>query len=115
MLYLQTDFPEERRDFDTTVLFVTFEADEDLNPRVDRKTTNIAITDDDIDEARSEFFLASLAIVNSTSPISNAGSTNPVCICRIGDDDGKKSAYDYHINKAQYLNVQVYGSQDDNE
>ena len=85
--HLSLDSPEDRRDFNTEVIFLVYDPDEG-NPVI-RKTVRIGITDDLIDEANSEIFVAFLQVTNSSSPVPNNQSEFSAVICRITDDDGK--------------------------
>ena len=70
-------------DFDTTIQFATFPADEGMNPRTDLRVP-IPIVNDTINEAGDQFFIAHLEVVTSVRPpIIERSSSN----CIIVDND----------------------------
>ena len=74
-------------DFNNTNITLVFEPDED--GEVSEKRAPIFITDDDINEATEQVFVAELLLINSPNPASVDLTTRPSTLCRIIDNDRK--------------------------
>ena len=74
-------------DFNNTNIIVIFEPDEDAE--VDEKSTPIFVTDDVINEATEQVFIAGLQLVSSLDPATVDLSIRPSTLCRIIDNDRK--------------------------
>ena len=77
--------PTANPDFNNTVIRVTFDPDEDDEDN--EQEALIAITNDDIDEAMEQVFIAYLILVESNNPSSVDLSVRASSLCRIIDDD----------------------------
>ena len=73
-------------DFNNTNITLVFEPDED--EEVSEKRTPIFVTDDAINEATEQVFVAELISVSSTDP-ATVDITRPSTLCRIIDNDRK--------------------------
>ena len=74
-------------DFNNTNITLVFEPDEDGEVR--EKDVPIFITDDAINEATEQVFVAELLLINSSNPASVDLTTRPSTLCRIIDNDRK--------------------------
>ena len=72
-----------------------FEPDED--EEVLEKSTPIFVTDDAINEAREQVFVAELMLVSSLDPTTVDPSVRPSTLCRIIDNDRKHIKRDNHL------------------
>ena len=74
-------------DFNNTNITLVFEPDED--GEVSEKDVPISITNDAINEAIEQVFVAELLLINSSNPASVDLTTRPSTLCRIIDNDRK--------------------------
>ena len=74
-------------DFNNTNITLVFEPDE--GAEVSNRNAPIFITDDDINEATEQVFVAELLLINSSNPVSVDLTTRPSTLCRIIDNDRK--------------------------
>ena len=74
-------------DFNNTNIILVFEPDEDRE--ISEKSAPIYITDDAINEATEQVFVAELLLINSSNPASVDLTTRPSTLCRIIDNDRK--------------------------
>ena len=74
-------------DFNNTNITLVFEPDED--GEVSEKDVRIYITDDAINEATEQVFVAELLLINSSNPASVDLTRRPSTLCRITDSDRK--------------------------
>ena len=93
-----TGLPLDRRDFNITLIEITFEADE-INTILD-VSVPIAIFDDEINEVEEEIFVVVLELVDAIN--SNTVDFNDATLCRIIDDDRK-----YLMLTYMYVQVDV--------
>ena len=75
-------------DFDNTNITLVFEPDEDVDQPVNEKSARIFVTDDAINEAMEQVFIAELMLVSSLDS-SSVQITRPSTLCRIVDNDRK--------------------------
>ena len=75
-------------DFNNTNITLVFEPDED--GEVSDKSTPIFVTDDVINEATEQVFVAELILVSSLDPTTVDLSVRPSTLCRIIDNDRKQ-------------------------
>ena len=80
------------KDFDNTVIRVTFDPDELEDS--DERAAPIRIFNDAVNEANEQVFVAQLRLISSTNPASIGLDTRPASLCRIIDDDSK---YNYKV------------------
>ena len=73
-------------DFNNSNITLVFEPDEDAE--INEKSTPIFVTDDVINEATEQVFVAELIPVSSTDP-ATVLITRPSTLCRIIDNDRK--------------------------
>ena len=85
------NFVTDINDFDSTVIRITFDPDEDTDDN--ERAAPIPIIDDLVNEADEQIFIVQLRLVDSI----NAGAINlnvrPASICRIVNDDSKSNYY----------------------
>ena len=74
-------------DFNSTSITLAFEPDED--GEINGKNASIYITDDAINEATEQVFVAELLLINSSNPASIDLTARPSTLCRIIDNDRK--------------------------
>ena len=74
-------------DFNNTNITLVFEPDED--GEVSEKSAPIFVTDDAINEATEQVFVAELILVSSTDPATVDLTTRPSTLCSIIDNDRK--------------------------
>ena len=74
-------------DFNNTNITLVFEPDEDRE--INGKNAFIFITDDAINEATEQVFVAELLLINSLNPASVDLTRRPSTLCRITDNDRK--------------------------
>ena len=74
-------------DFNNTNITVIFEPDEDTE--VNERSTPIFVTDDAINEATEQVFIAELQLVSSLDPTTVDLTERPSTLCRIIDNDRK--------------------------
>ena len=74
-------------DFNNTNITLVFEPDEDRE--ISEKDAPIFITDDAINEATEQVFVAELLLINSSNPASVDLNTRSSTLCRIIDNDRK--------------------------
>ena len=74
-------------DFNNTNITLIFEPDEDVE--VGEKSAPIFVTDDAINEATEQVFIAELRLVSSIDPATVDLTTRPSTLCRIIDNDRK--------------------------
>ena len=74
-------------DFNNTSITLVFEPDED--EEVNEKSTPIFVTDDAINEATEQVFVAELRLVSSLDPATIDLTTRPSTLCSIIDNDRK--------------------------
>ena len=74
-------------DFNNTNITVIFEPDEDAE--VNETSASIFVTDDAINEATEQVFVAELMLVSSFDPTTIDLSVRPSTLCRIIDNDRK--------------------------
>ena len=72
-------------DFNNTNITLVFEPDE--GAEVSEMSAPIFITDDPINEATEQVFVAELLLVSSSNPASVDLTTRPSTLCRIIDND----------------------------
>ncbi len=77
---------EERQDFNSSVIRITFQADE-FGPQLNDVAAPVQIFDDDIDESQEEVFIIDLTS-NSNNP--NIQISRRSSLCKISDNDGKR-------------------------
>ena len=75
------------RDFDNTVIRITFEPDENVG--INEGSAPIPVINDPINEADEQVFIVELRPIRSTNPAAIDLTTRPASICRIINDDGK--------------------------
>ena len=75
-------------DFNSTNITLVFEPDEDMDQPVNEKSARISVTDDAINEAMEQVFIAELMLVSSFDS-SSVQITRPSTLCRIIDNDRK--------------------------
>ena len=75
-------------DFDNTNITLVFEPDEDVGQPVNELSARIFVTDDVINEAMEQVFIAELMLVSSLDS-SSVQITRPSTLCRIIDNDRK--------------------------
>ena len=75
-------------DFNNTNITLVFEPDEDVDQPVNEKSAHISVTDDAINEAMEQVFVAELRLVSSLNSAS-VQITRPSTLCRIIDNDRK--------------------------
>ena len=76
-------------DFDSTVVFATFQADE-LEPNaINQIPAQILIVDDEINEAREQLFLVTLSVFSAADPDRVDNNGRNISLCRIIDNDRK--------------------------
>ena len=75
-------------DFDNTNITLVFEPDEYIDPPVNEKSARIFVTDDAINEAKEQVFIAELMLVSSLDS-SSVQIIQPSILCRIIDNDRK--------------------------
>ena len=74
-------------DFNNTNITLIFEPDEDAV--VGEKSAPIFVTDDAINEATEQVFIAELRLVSSVDPATVDLTVRPSTLCRIIDNDRK--------------------------
>ena len=74
-------------DFNNTNIILVFEPDEDAE--INEKSASIFVTDDAINEATEQIFIAELMHVSSLDPATIDLSIRPSTLCRIIDNDRK--------------------------
>ena len=74
-------------DFNNTTITLVFEPDED--GEIDEMSAPIFITDDAINEATEQVFVAELILVSSLDSATVDLTTRPSTLCRIIDNDRK--------------------------
>ena len=82
-------FSIDLNDFNNTVLRIIFEADESLG--VNDMSTPVAIFDDPINEASEQTFIVQLKLISSTNPVQIDLTERPASLCRIVDNDRKRT------------------------
>ena len=75
-------------DFNSANITLVFEPDEDIDQPVNEKSARIFVTDDAINEAIEQVFIAELMLVSSLDPAS-VQITRSSTLCRIIDNDRK--------------------------
>ena len=80
-------------DFNNTNITVIFEPDEDAE--VNERNTPIFVTDDAINEATEQVFVAELMLVSSLDSAKVDLSTRPSTLCMITDNDCKYIGIQY--------------------
>ena len=83
MWYYQT--VSDINDFNSTVVTITFDPDEDTNNN--ERTAPIPIFDDTVNEAYEQVFIVQLRLIDGTNPGAIDLTTRAASICRIIDDD----------------------------
>ena len=79
--------PLDLADFDNTNITLVFEPDEE--GEVNEKSAPIFITDDAINEATEQVFVAELILVSSIDSVTVDLTVQPSTLCRIIDNDRK--------------------------
>ena len=74
-------------DFNNTNITLVFEPDEDRE--INGKNAFIYVTNDAINEATEQVFVAELLLINSSNPASVDLTRRPSTLCRITDNDRK--------------------------
>ena len=74
-------------DFSNTNITLVFEPDED--DEINEKSTPIFVTNDTINEATEQVFVAELILVRSVDPATVDLTIRPSTLCRIIDNDRK--------------------------
>ncbi len=95
VVFFKIVFPEDRRDFSSEVVTMTFPADE-FGQQMNDVPAPVPIINDAINEAQEELFVISLGLENAINP---AGTeiTRSVSLCRISDNDGQYRALYTHL------------------
>ena len=92
-------------DFNNTNITLVFEPDEDAE--VNEQSTPIFVTDDAIDEAIEQVFVAELILVSSLDPATVDLTTRPSTLCIIIDNDCKYKEYNI---KATIITLPLYSN-----
>ena len=79
--------PIDSNDYNSSSITVVFEPDED--GEVNEKSAPISVTDDAINEATEQVFVAELILVSSLNSTTVDLNTRPSTLCRIIDNDRK--------------------------
>lgn len=90
-------------DFNNTVLTIVFEPDED-EASVNQKEAFIPITDDLVDEADEQVFVALIRVIESLDSDSVILTQRNVSLCRINDNDGKR----FHYYNVMQLCIRIF-------
>ena len=79
--------PIDSNDYNSSSIIVIFEPDEDA--AINEKSAPIFVTDDAINEATEQVFVAELILVSSLDSATVDLTTRPSTLCRIIDNDRK--------------------------
>ena len=90
-----THIVADQQDFNSSVITITFDADEDAE--VSELGARIPIIDDAINEAVDKSFVVQLSLVSSLNPAGVDISVRPTSLGRIIDNDRKYFIFSYHL------------------